>query len=368
MVELGRSLLALLVGVGTVLVAGCSSGEAATPRPAEPGQDPQLKAPGTPVAYSKIFAPLPARFADPGNPTSPAKVELGRMLFHDPRLSVDGRMSCATCHDLANYGVDNQRLSPTRDGKTTARNTPTVYNSGAYSSQFWDGRAPTLEAQAIGPILNPDEMGLPDAKAAERILSGIPEYREAFARAFPEDEQPIRLSNVGKALAVFERELVSPSRFDRYLQGDMDALTAKERAGLDAFVLLGCATCHNGPALGGTRFAVFGQMLAVDDLEDVGRGEVTGSPTDRGAFKVPSLRNVARTAPYFHDGRTAELREAVRVMAHHQLARDLNDFEEGVLLAFLGSLTGELPADVGPPPGIPVASARPGPTPEPPAP
>jgi cytochrome c peroxidase len=306
---------------------------------------------------------LVANFTPPKDAKLPqdsaSQVELGRMLFFETRLSKNHDLSCNSCHGLDTYGVDNKPVSDGHKGQKGARNSPTVYNAAHHIAQFWDGRAATLEEQAQGPIVNPVEMAMPvDGKRVEATLSSIPEYVKRFAEAFPGEKKAVSLANAGRALAAFERKLVTPSRFDKFLAGDASALTEQERRGLEAFVVTGCTACHNGTAVGGTSFQKFGLIEEFPDVKDTGRFEVTKNEEDRFKFRVPTLRNVEKTGPYFHDGSVSELGTAVRLMAKHQLGRTLTDAEAEDIVAFLKSLTGELPQSTIAAPALPPSTPR----------
>lgn len=295
----------------------------------------------------KVLGVLPAEFVNPNNPLTDVKIELGRKLYYDPRLSMGGDISCNSCHLLDQWGVDGQRTSPGHMGQLGHRNSPTVYNAGGHLSQFWDGRAADLEDQAKGPILNPVEMAMPDEMAVEQRLSGIPGYVEAFAAAFPETEKPITYDNVAKAIAAFERRLVTPAPFDAWLGGDDKALTPAALAGLQLFLDSDCQSCHNGFNLGGASYQKLGTEKPWPGLTDVGRFEVTKDERDRFVYKVPTLRNVAKTGPYMHDGSVETLGEIVTRMVAHQTKRvgPYSPAELDNMLAFLDSLTGELPTE-----------------------
>lgn len=295
------------------------------------------------------FAPLPAAAVNPDNPVTAAKVELGRRLYFDPRLSKSGKLSCDSCHDLERYGVDNLPTSPGDRGKHGERNSPTVLNAALHVAQFWDGRAADVEEQAGMPVVNPVEMAIPGEEYLVDRLNRDAGYREAFAEAFPEQEDPLTFTNVRLALGAFERTLLTPSRFDHFLRGDAE-LAPEERQGLEIFITLGCAACHNGATLGGHIFRKFGIAepyweLTGSERVDEGRIEVTGEEDDRCVFKVPSLRNVEKTWPYFHDGSVATLEEALQVMAKLQIGAELSPTQLSRLAAFLGTLTGELPPE-----------------------
>jgi cytochrome c peroxidase len=284
-----------------------------------------------------------------------ALTDLGRKLYYDPRLSKTGTVSCNTCHPLAKYGATQTRVSTGILGRKGARNAPTTYNAAGHFAQFWDGRASTVEKQALMPIENQDEMGMSatDAVVAIRNIAG---YREDFARAFPGESQPISAERIGLAIGAFEHGLVTPARWDRYLLGDVGALTAEEKAGAKLFANLGCIVCHTGPYVGGSMFERLGARVPWPKTFDHGRKEVTGSLSDDMVFKVPSLRNVAKTAPYFHDGSAQTLNEAVHMMARHQLGVELEDDEARELEAWLGSLTGEIPLDYIAAPALPAGT------------
>jgi cytochrome c peroxidase len=285
-----------------------------------------------------------ANTAPAAMPDSPAAIELGRALWYDTRLSRDRDLSCNSCHDLQNFGVDNAVVSSGHRGQLGRRNTPSVYNAGGRFVQFWDGRARTLEDQAPGPLQDPKEMALPGNELVARI-KGIDGYRAMFAQAFPTAEEPVSLASIADALSAFERGLVTRGRWDAFLAGKEDALTNDEIAGLKTFLDVGCVSCHTGPEVGASMFQTAGALKPwPNGKNDLGRFEITGNPVDKMVFRVPSLRNVARTAPYFHDGSVKDLSAAVRMMADLQLDVQLTDAEVTEIVAFLNALTGEIPA------------------------
>jgi cytochrome c peroxidase len=290
-----------------------------------------------------LFAPLPPAIETPGHPVTHEQASLGRMLFYDTRLSRDHDLSCNSCHDLTNYGVDHQTVSAGAQGQRGTRNAPTVYNAAGHIAQFWDGRAATVEAQAKGPILNPVEMAMPSDWDLVIELAVSPAYVGAFRRAFPGEANPVTYDNVARAIGAFERRLVTPSRWDAFLEGDQNALTVAEKEGFNAFVAAGCHGCHNGAYLGGQMYQKAGLVTPWPDVSDLGRSAVTHQPADRMVFKVPSLRNVAMTEPYFHNGRTPSLGEAVRMMGRHQLGRDLTPAQVELIVTYLETLTGQIP-------------------------
>lgn len=293
------------------------------------------------------FGVLPKEVPPSDYKLSEAKVELGRALYYDTRLSLDNDLSCNSCHDLNRYGADGHATSPGHKGKSGARNSPTVLNAAGHIAQFWDGRAKTVEEQAKGPVLNPDEMAMPDAKTVEKRLEKEPFYQQAFAKAFPDEATPVSFEHMAIAIGAFERKLMTPSRWDTYQKevqaaGQSEALSATELKGFDTFVATGCPSCHNGTYLGGNQFQRLGLVKPWPNQDDLGRYEVTKQDADKLMFKVPSLRNVAETAPYFHDGSEADLSAAVKKMAHHQLGRTLADDEVDAIVAFLKALSGEV--------------------------
>lgn len=299
------------------------------------------------------FKPARELIASPSNRITEAKVELGRVLFHDPRLSLASDVSCVTCHDLARYGVDGLARSRGHRGQLGSRNAPTVYHAAASIAQFWDGRAATVEEQATFPLLNPVEMAMPTPSAVMARLDGIPGYASLFERAFPDSHPALTFEHAAQAIGAFERRLTTRSRWDAYLEGDSAALSPGEIEGLKLFTNVGCLVCHTGELLGANSYQKLGVALPWPDQSDLGRFAVTGDPTDRMVFKVPTLRNVAVTGPYFHDGSATTLPQAVRVMARHQLDLDLSDDDVGAIVAWLSSLTGDLPSAYIQPPTLP---------------
>ncbi|MEK0445363.1 MAG: hypothetical protein RLZZ399_684 [Verrucomicrobiota bacterium] len=289
---------------------------------------------------SSFLKPLPD--AVPGSEKdSAALVSLGKSLFFEKQLSANNSQSCNSCHsvDQNRGGVDNEPTSPGAFGKRGGRNSPTVLNAGFHLAQFWDGRAPSLEAQAKGPILNPIEMAIPNDGEAVRKIKAIDSYNQAFAQAFPGQKDPITYDNIANAIAAFERTLVTRDRLDDFLKGSDSALSAAELEGLNTFVSTGCVSCHNGPLLGANSYQKMGAVNPYPNTEDLGREAVTKAAEDRFKFKVPSLRNIALTAPYFHDGKAATLEDAVRQMAWLQLGRKLEDSQVKAIATFLNSLT-----------------------------
>ena len=310
------------------------------------------------VFEAAAFEPLPEQAPAPAdNPITPEKVELGKQLFFDPRLSVDGTVSCNSCHNVMSSGTDNRPVSVGVAAQKGGRSAPTVWNAAFLSAQFWDGRAPTLEEQAKGPILNEIEMGMPDEQAVVERIKVIPQYVEQFRRVFG-GENPVTYDNIAKAIATYERTLITPnSAFDRYVKGDKQALSDDAKKGMQLVKDLGCTGCHAGPDFSGSanrktgegnfqKFPVFPGSeydTKYNLLDDPGRYSVTKKEEDKHVWRVPTWRNVALTAPYFHNGSVKTLDEAVRVMAKTQLNKDLNEEQVKQIVAFLNSLTGEFP-------------------------
>lgn len=285
-----------------------------------------------------------SEFPKPAVEATPAMVALGNTLYHEKHLSKNGNLSCASCHDLSNYGVDGKPTSPGSDGKNGERNTPTTYNAFRQFKQFWDGRAETIEEQATGPVFNPVEHGLADEAQLVAKIKEKPELVEGFKKAFPGAAEPVTADNFRNAVGAFERTLVTRSRWDDYLDGNKKALTAEEVIGLDQFIKVGCVTCHVNRTLGGHMFQKTGAVKPYTS-HDTGREQVTKAEADKFMFKVPSLLNVEKTGPYFHDGKVNTLEEVVTIMADIQLQVTLKKEQVDSIVAFLKALTGPLPAE-----------------------
>ncbi len=291
-----------------------------------------------------VFAPLPAEATPRAYPLTNEMVNLGRMLFYEPRLSATQDMSCNTCHLLDQYGTDGLPVSVGHDGKPVKRNSPTVYNAAFQIAQFWDGRSPTVEEQAKVPILTMGEMGMETSANVEVVLHSIPGYASLFATAFPGKSDPVTYQNMALAIGAFERRLSLPARFDQFLAGDRAQLNADEQRGLATFITLGCTTCHMGVTVGGLVYKKLGEREAFP-TDDLGRFNITGQAEDKYVFKVPSLRNVAKTAPYMHDGKINTLDEMVRIMARYQLGKPVTDAQVTDIVTFLNTLTGDIPTN-----------------------
>ncbi len=316
------------------------------------------------VSVASAWEALPNKAPAPANnPTTPEKVKLGQILYHDPRLSSTGTVSCASCHNTMLGGEDNRPNSMGVNGQTGGRSAPTVWNSAFNEVQFWDGRAASLEDQAAGPVTNPIEMGMKSWDDVVARLKSIEGYQVLFEKAFGKDS--ISKDNATKAIAAYERTLITPnSPFDKYVKGNKKAMTDQQVRGMEKFAELGCGGCHSGPAFNGPgmfqKFPVFSNGFfnaKYKFVKDKGRAEVTKKESDENFWKVPTLRNIAITAPYFHNGSVKTLDEAVKIMAKLQLDKDLSKDEIADIVAFLNALTGEFPKQQ-----MPVLPATPGTT------
>jgi cytochrome c peroxidase len=279
------------------------------------------------------------------------EVELGRALFWDTRISSDGKTACASCHLISDWGADSRRFSIDARGKPTSRHSPTIFNAMMQPSMRWLGDRSDGAEQAEGSITG--SMGFATKQAGVDRMRGL-DYASAFRTAFPDDPEPLSAKNYGLALQAYQASLTTPAAFDRFLAGSDSALSPVQRVGLRTFIDVGCAGCHNGPLLGGTSFQRFGLtqdywVQTKSTNADAGRFAMTKKEEDRNVFRVPMLRNVAKTAPYFHDGSVARLDEAVRVMAALQLGRALDAKTTDAIVAFLEALTGDIPPNYAPP-------------------
>ncbi len=293
------------------------------------------------AAAGKPMTDEPIQPINAPNVANPALVQLGMQLYFDPRLSKSGFISCNSCHNLSMGGTDNLKTSIGHNWAQGPISAPTVLNSSLNVAQFWDGRASDLKAQAGGPIANPGEMGFTH-ELAVKTLSTIPGYVEEFKKVFGTDK--ITIDEVTKAIAAFEETLVTPnSRFDQWLKGDKNAITAQELKGYELFKDSGCVACHNGPAVGGNSFQKMGVVEPYKGSAD-GRAAVTGKDADRFNYKVPTLRNIELTYPYFHDGEAKTLSQAVETMGRIQLGRNFSKEENADIVAFLKTLTGDQPS------------------------
>jgi cytochrome c peroxidase len=284
------------------------------------------------------------------SPESP-EARLGRALFWDTRASLDGKTACASCHAAGDWGADRRPFSIDARGEATSRHSPTVFNSIGQPALRWLGDRKTGADQAEGSLTG--SMGFASKQEGVAALAKLA-YLPAFRAAYPQDPEPLSARNYGRALEAYEATLVTPAPFDRFLDGDDGALSGRQKAGLRAFIHTGCAGCHNGPLLGGDTFQRFGVVKDYwtetgSKKVDLGRFASTKKEEDRYVFRVPMLRNVAKTAPYFHDGSVDRLDRTVRIMGAVQLGRTLDDATVKSIVAFLESLTGKVPAHYAPP-------------------
>ncbi len=299
-----------------------------------------------------MFAPLPSTVpALNDNVITEEKVDLGKALFFDPRMSASGVFSCNSCHNLATGGDDNMETSIGHAWQKGPRNSPTVLNAVFNEAQFWDGRAADLAEQAKGPVQAGVEMAnTPDNVVA--TLNSMPQYVDWFEASFPEETAPVSFDNFAKAIEAYEATLITPAPFDAWLNGDDGALSDAQVAGLELFMDKGCSACHNGVNLGGNGYYPFGliEKPGADVLppDDRGRFAVTETADDSYVFRASPLRNIDQTAPYFHSGKVWDLKVAVQIMGTSQLGTEINDAEADQIVAFLGALTGKMPEVVYP--------------------
>ena len=309
-----------------------------------------------------IFKPLPsAEEMQKLRPFTEEQVKLGHQLWYEPRLSKGNTVSCNSCHNLATAGVDNLPTSQGHKGQFGGRNSPTALNAALLGMQFWDGRAADVEEQAGGPLVNPVEMANDSQEAAAAKIAKIPEYQELFKTAFPEDGA-VSFKNITTALGAFERTLLTPTRWDEYLKGNVSALSEQERKGVRAFMDNGCIACHSGVNLGGNSFQKFGLVkgpywkFIEDPKRDKGRADVTKKTEDEFFFRVPGLRNVAKTYPYFHNGSVWELDKAVNIMGMAQLGKELSKEDTDNIVAFLNTLSGSVSESARTMPELPLSA------------
>ena len=342
--------------IAVLALAACAA--ACSQAPPQPAAAPAAPPPAVDKAQLAVFAPLPAEVPAASGAASADLVALGRLLYFEPRLSKSQTISCNSCHDLAKYGVDGEPTSTGHKGQKGDRNAPTVYNAAAHFAQFWDGRAADVEEQAKGPVLNPVEMAMPAPDRVVAVLESMPEYVDLFKKAFPGQAKPITYDNMGTAIGAFERRLMTPSRWDALLKGDEKALTPEEQVGLKTFLEAGCQACHNGALLGGTTFQPLGAVKPYPRAADQGRFKVTKKNPDKGLFKVPSLRNIEKTGPYFHDGQVGTIEDAVRQMGEYQLGRTFTDQQVKQIVSFLRVLTGKIDPEYTKAPELPKSTAQ----------
>lgn len=343
----GRAVL--VIAVWTILGAGCS-GQAAR-------SDADLI-----KQARELLGALPAVMDSADNPLSAAKISLGKTLFYESRVSVDGTVSCSRCHPLSLYAADGLPRSVGNRCRTNARNAPTVLNAAAQIAAHWVGNRVSVEDQARQALIGAASFGMPSFEAAEARLRDIPGYAALFNRAFPGEPEPITAGNFGRAVGAFERTLITPAPFDRFVGGEGKALSDRQKSGLNDFLETGCANCHGGPFFGGRSYEKFGVLepyeMSTNSAEiDEGRFGVTKKDEDRSVFKVPVLRNCEMTGPYFHDGSVGRLSDAGRIMGKIQLGIALEDGRIGNIVLFLHSLTGRLSAEALKVPVLPASEA-----------
>ncbi|MGZ3524203.1 MAG: cytochrome-c peroxidase [Thermodesulfobacteriota bacterium] len=305
-----------------------------------------------------IFGPLPQIMTSEKNPITPEKVQLGKILFYETRISVDGTVSCSRCHPFGLYAADGLKKSIGNNCKVNPRNAPTILNAAGQISAHWIGNRTDVEDQAKQSVIGPPSFGMPSYEAVENKLKGIKEYKGLFKKAFLGETDPITVDNLAKAIGAFERTLVTPSRFDSFLKGDIAALNEQEKRGLKTYMGAGCIMCHFGSYLGGQTYqksGIFEPYWKYTKSEpiDEGRYVVTRNEADKYVFKVPIHRNVAKTAPYFHDGSIDKLEDAVWIMGKIQLGKDLDKTQVEEVVAFLKCLTGKIPEDALKVPSLP---------------
>lgn len=357
--EMGLACGVFLVALAGMLLTACESKQ-------EPAPEPAAEAPAEPEAPNKaasvrekakpVFGTLPAVAESPKHPRTDALVTLGKQLYFEKRLSKNHDLACNSCHDVSAGGADTRPESIAKgkslghNGAFGGRNAPTAFNAALHISQFWDGRAEDVEAQAKGPILEGVEMAMPDEKTVVKVLESIPGYEAQFKAAYPDAEAPITYTNMADAIGAYERGFMTPGPFDEFLAGKDTALNEAELDGLATFMDAGCIACHNGPAIGGGMYQKLG-LLKPYETEDTGRHEHTKNDADKYFFKVPGLRNIEQTGPYMHDGAIKTLEQMVGIMSEHQTpGGKLSAADTSNVVAFLKALTGAPPADYVKPP------------------
>ena len=335
----------ILAAIAVLLIAGACQNRQKAQQASGPNADSVL------LMAKNFFKTLPSEAVNPDNPITPEKVLLGKTLYFDNRLSMHNTESCNTCHNLETYGVDNKPTSPGDNGKPGTRNSPTTLNAALHFVQFWDGRMKDVEEQAGGPVMNPAEMNMPSEKEIISRLGKNEGYKKMFTAAFPNDKAPVTFENMRKSIAAFERTLITPDRFDKFLGGDLTALNEAEVKGLKTLMETGCTACHSGSLLGGSMFQKYPlfsdhKTLTGSTTDDQGRMQATKNEADKYMFKVPSLRNIAKTNPYLHDGSVNDLAKIVTIMGKAELNKDLTSDQVSDITTFLNALTAELPAAV----------------------
>ena len=302
-----------------------------------------------------LYSALPAVMESKANPVTEEKTALGRMLFYDPRFSKNHDMSCNTCHNLEAYGIDGKDFPA---GAKSLRNTPSVYNAALQFAQGWDGRAETVEDQVKAHVVIPGEMAMQSPERVVEAIKAVPEYVDAFKKAFPDDADPVTFDGFAKAVGAFTRQLTTPSKWDQFLSGDKSALTDDEKKGFLKFVDTGCVACHMGPLVGGTMYQKLGLVKPWPSQKDKGRMEISKSASDELMFKASQLRNVEHTAPYFHDASAKTLDQAIKMMATYQLNKELSDEDAQSIATWLNTLSGQISSDFVKKPELPGAAPK----------
>lgn len=325
-----------------LIFLACDRGNSPDPRAAKPEEDTLLWR-----RASTFFRSIPYDESVVARMDEDPKVRLGHYLFYDSRLSASGTKSCNSCHDLANYGMNNTKVAEGEGSLQGMRNVPTVFNAALHNIFFWDARSHSLEDQPGKMVVQQDERSVPHLGMIVDRLRSDTMYLRLFSLAFPGQDIPVSYGNAGRAISAFERTLLAPSRFDMYMDGDLMALNAEEKKGLTVFLEAGCGACHEGLSIGGGKLQKFGihtdyRTLASGSTDDRGRMQITGDSTDLDGFKVPGLRNAAMTHPYFHNGSIVSLDSAVKVMAITELNRSFSNEEAAQVVAFLNTLTGDI--------------------------
>jgi cytochrome c peroxidase len=299
----------------------------------------------------EVLGPLPASMPSDQNSITPEKVKLGKILFYESRISIDGTVSCARCHPISLYAADGLKKAIGNNCKENPRNSPTLFNAASQISAHWIGNRTDIEDQAKQALIGPPSFGMQSYESVEKILKGMKEYVSLFKAAFPGEKDPVTVDNLAKAIGAFERTLMTPAPFDAFVKGDSKALTEQQKKGLKTFFETGCAACHMSAYLGGQMYQKFGVFepywnYTKSEKIDEGRSAVTKKEADKYVFKVPVLRNVAETPPYFHDGSVDKLGDAIRIMGKIQLQKDLSKEQIADITAFFASLTGQIPDEV----------------------
>ena len=352
------SFLVLLLIAAAPACEKRSDAPAPAPAPLPSGEPTAPKTRAFDPGQLAVFAPLPSTIERPNNRLTPEKVELGRMLWFDPRLSSGQDVSCNSCHDVTKSGADVVPRSIGTKKQPTPRNAPTIFNAAAGFAQGWDARAGLLEELVVPHAAQPSAMGV-DEKRLVEIVTSIPAYAGAFKKYFPDAKGVVTGEVVSMAIGAYARKLLTPGRWDKFLGGDQSALTDDEKAGLGAFIDAGCTTCHAGRYVGASQTQKLGVATAwAPSPTDYGRFDLTKQEVDRFVFKVPTLRNVTKTGPYLHDGSAISLTDLTKLMSRHQLGKELTDGQARSIVTFLGALDGDPPKELVARPELPASGPK----------